>query len=806
MFRNYLKIAVRTLWKHRTHMLINVLGMAVAFATSLLLFLSASFDLSFDRFHEKADRIYRPYLVQNRNTGPWKVGSMPYPLSPALKAELPEVESVTRYFASSGVLEYKGKSFQKDIRCADPEVLRIFSFPLKRGDVRHALNNLSDIVISEDLARDVFGKEDPVGKSVRVKGFGGWKEFIVSAVVSNAPASSSVTYDAFIRVENRADYADLKGNWNFSNHSLYILLKEGAAQKAFEARVRSLTSRYFSETIRDLKRIGSFTDENGDRLSLRLQPLTAVHFDTELIQGMGVSRAYVYTLLGIGLFILLIAVINFVNLTLARSFTRAREVGVRKSLGALRSQLFTQLWGEALLTCTLALLLGIWLAVQLLPEFNALFATRLKLETLLSPVTLAAILGGFGLITLVSGGYPAWMMARFPTVQVLKGTLRPGRPGLLRNGLIVTQFAVACALITSTFIVLQQIRYLRDKPLGFEEEQVISLPLVGDFQERDVLNRLRSRLAGDPNVVAVTGTAVNLGDGLDNNSSRSMTAFSYKGREVVTDWLRIDYEYLKTLNIRLLAGRDFSRDYAADSVSSVIITESMARRMGEKNPVGAFFKAGPNNAGYQVVGVVPDFHLYALHNKVEPITMHMSPQVGIAYVLVRVRPEGTTSVMETLQREWKQIAPRSEFLASFLNENTDRWYRQEERLSKMYGIAAGIAVALSCMGLFAVTLLTIEQRTKEIGVRKVLGASVAGIVTLLSKDFIKLVLLALVVGGPAAWYFMSAWLKDFPYRIDLEWWMFAATGALAVLIALATVSVQSIRAALMNPVKSLRSE
>lgn len=811
MFRNYLKVAVRTLWKHKSSTGINVLGLSVAFGSATLLFLAAAFELSYDRFHADHDRIYRSYFVSQNPRGVERSASMPYPLTPALKQAFPEIEGVTRYQQGTGAVQYGDKQLEKEIDGVDADLLTMFSFPMLQGDPRTALNSLSSIVITENMARDVFGRENPMGKPLRINGFGGPKDFTVTGVLADFPDNSTLQFDAFVRIENQPNYLVNRDRWDNTTHEVYVKLKAlrsggPVSQATFEQRLRSFTQTYCQTYIRDLKRQGAKPDERGEVFSIRLQPLLDVHFETGMIQGMGISRMYVYTLGLIGLFILVIAAINFINLTLARSFTRAREVGVRKSLGAQAGQLFAQLWGETLLTCGLGLVVGLGLAVALRSTFNAVFNAYVSTNSLGQPATWGLVLLGFLLVTLVSGGYPAWLMTRFQTVQVLKGTVKAGRPGVLRNALIVTQFAIACLLIISTFVVLRQIDFLRKKPLGFNREQVISIPVGNEVTGTDALRLLRNRLASNPNVVAVTGTGVNIGRGLDGSSSRGMVGFTHKGREVVSDWLRVDYDYLKTLDIGLLSGRDFSRQYPTDSATSVVVSQAFVKQLGEKQPIGAFFQTDSAGTKYQIIGVVPDFHLYALRSEVKPIAMHLHQDDELRYVFVRVRPQSLLSMMEELKREWRQIAPKSEFQASFMDENTDRWYKREERLSQMFSLAAGIAIVLSCMGLFAVALMSIQQRTKEIGIRKVLGASVTSIIALLSKDFLRLVLLALVIASPIAWWAMNQWLREFAYQITIEWWMFAGTGLLTVGIALLTVSFQSIKAALTNPVKSLRSE
>ena len=806
MIRNYLKIAWRNLRKQKNQTAINLVGMSVAFAASILLLLSAYFEYSYDRFYTNASYIFRPYLVFNEAESTYKASSVPYPFLPTLKAAFPEINQATRYIASSGKIYYRTKELTKDIRCADPDILTLFSFPMRQGNPSTALNNLSSVVISETMAKDVFGTENPLGKSVLIKGFGDPKTFLVTGVVANAPPNASLQYDAFIRIENQANYAQNKGQWNNRNHTTYVSLKPGTSPTTIDKRLRTFANTYFQELIRDLTKNGARPDEQGSVVTVGLQPLADVHFNTQLTAGQQTGRRYLYILLTIGVVILLIAAINFINLTLAQSFTRAREVGVRKSLGARKSQLFVQLWGEALLICGLSLGLGVGLAAWLLPYFNTLFNAKLSLALLTNPRTIAAITVGLALITLLAGGYPALRIARFPTVHVLKGVFTGGQSSGLRNSLIITQFSIACTLIICTFVVLRQLHYLREKPLGFIKEQVISLPVGDDINGVTALGQLRNRLANNPNVVAVSGTAINIGNGLDGSESQSRMGFMFKGREIITDWVRVDYDYLKTLGIRLRNGRDFAPSFATDSTSAVLVTTTMAKKLGSANPVGTVFKAGETDNLYQVVGVIDDFHLYRLQNRIEPMTLHLQSRDPIQYILIRTTPQGMLPVMETLKNEWRQIAPRSAFIASFLDENTDRWYQQEERQSQMYGIAASLAILLSCMGLFAIVLLSTEQRTKEIGIRKVLGASVTSLVALLSKDFLKLILIAVVIASSLAWYAMNQWLADFAYKIELEWWVFVGAGLLAIGIALLTVSFQSVKAALMNPVNSLKGD
>jgi putative ABC transport system permease protein len=804
MFRNYLKIALRTLWKHRTHTTINVVGLSVAFATATLLFLTAWFEWSYDRFHADADRICRVYLQEA--TG--EVTSiMPYPLSPVLQSEMTDAEAVTRMMWSK--TEFLGdKHVAKQIRFADQDVFKTFTFPLLKGDPKTALSELSSMVITEDMARDLFGEQDPIGKSIRTDGLNMGQAFVVTGVMANVPPNSSFRFDALVRPESRADYQANKASWDNRNHEVYVKLKPGIDPLTAEKRLQALTRKYWQSDIAEAKKQGKKPDARGEYISLRLQPLTDIRFDTKGVMGAGISKTYVYALALIGLFILLIAGINYVNLTLARSITRAREVGVRKSLGAQPRQLFGQFWAESLVICLIALVAGLSLTFGLRPSFNKVFGTRLSLDLLTQPTTLLFIGLTFLLITVLTGGYPAWLMTRFEAVMVLKGKLKGPKSGGLRSVLIVVQFALASLLITCTLLIGQQLRYLRERPLGFTQEQVISLPLRNrdNLSGIDAIQKLRNQLRNNPDVVSISGTATNVGSGLDGNMSRSMSGWTHKNREVETDWLRVDFDYLKTLGMKLSAGRDFNPAFSTDTAQAVIITQSLAKQLGEKKPVGVAIQPEDDGPKYQIVGVIPDFNLFSLHQKAKPITLTFDQRIPLTYALVRTTPQGMVRVMDTLKKIWKELAPTAEFQGSFVNENTDRWYEREERFATIFQLAAGLTIMLSCMGLFAVALLTIEQRTKEIGVRKVLGASVGSIVTLLSKDFLKLVLIAIVIASPIAWYAMNKWLQDFAYKIDIEWWVFALAGLLAIGIAFLTVSFQSIKAALMNPVKSLRSE
>jgi putative ABC transport system permease protein len=812
MLRNYLKIAFRNLWKNKTYTAINIIGLSVAFGSSILLYLTSAYELSFDNFHKDSDRIFRLYFSSINKDGSPKTGtSMAYPLTPALKAEFPEVEAVTRINWGAGIVKYKDKKFDKMVRSADADFLKMFSFPLLKGNVNTSLAALDNIVISENMAKDVFGKDEPMGKQLILDIEGKPSPFVVTGVIADFPENSSIEYDAYIRTETHPTYERRKDDWGSQNHEVFIKLSPNVSQATFEKRLEPFLQKYQKTDFEEAKKQGYQKNERGQYNSLLLTPLLDVHFDNNT--GGGTSKTYIYTLLTIAGLILLIASINFINLTVAQSLTRAKEVGVRKSLGANKEQLFLQNWGEAFLVCLLALIIGLGLAYFSLPQFNKMFRSHLSIANFLIISNLLITVIVFLLVTFIAGGYPAMVASRFNIVEVLKGKLTMKKPGFLRNSLITTQFTITCLLISCTLVIMQQLNYLQTKPLGYNKEQVISVPINGAMRGTIAVQKMRNELSKYPSVVSVTGSRVNIGNGLDGSSSRSTSGFDYypnsnklsETKPILTDWLFVEYDFLKTMDIKPLHGRDFSPLYGIDS-SAIVVTESFVKQMGEKDAIDKFVMPDSSEGRLKIIGVIPDFNLYSLRQKNQAITLQLNKGTRISYVFVRVNPQNMVASMDLVKKTWKEIAPETEFQGSFLDENVNRWYKKEERLSQIFTTAAGIAIMLSCMGLFAIALIVIEQRTKEIGVRKVLGASIPNIVTLISKDFLKLVLVAFVIATPIGYYLMSKWLEDFAYKTDLHWWIFALAGLFSMLIALLTVSYQSIRAALMNPVKSLKTE
>lgn len=803
MLKNYLTIAFRNLWKHKTFTLTNILGMAVAFGATFLLSLTAFHELSYDQFHANKNTLHQLYREVHRPNTIEKSTAFSVPFTPALKTEIPDIVHATRFGQfGNELMRYKDHEFQYGAVFVDPDFLDMFSFPLEQGDQRAALNTPAGIVLTRKTASSIFGQEDPIGKTIEMKTDTAWQPFVVTAIAKDVPENSSLEFDALVRFERAPGYEQSKALWDRYDHDLYVQLSPQTRAAALSQKLKAFMHKYYAQESKDLKASGGAPDREGEYLSLHTIPITDLHFNS-IVSSAGVNKFYPYLLLLIAAFILFIASVNFVNLSLGRAFTRAREIGMRKVLGARRQQILSQFWGEALLICLASLTLGILLAFILLPGYKTLFNQSLSPGLFRSPWFLASILIGFAAVSLLAGGYPAWVLSALNTSQTVKGKITITKNYRLRNSLMVIQFVLSGLLIICTTVVWQQLNYMRNAPLGYNKQQVLSIPIGAHIDGQRALELMRSRLAGLPNILSVTGTDINMGRGRDNSSSSSAITFDYKGKQIQSNWLRVDYDYIKTLDLQLISGRDFSRDYSMDT-AAVVINEKMAALLGDKDPLKANL---PLDASHlQVIGVVKDFHFKSLHREIAPLTMVIRHEWPLAYIFVKVAPTDLPASLAAVERSWKKINPKAESEISFLDENTDKQYRKEARLSHIFISGALLTILISCMGLFAIVVLVMGQRTKEIGIRKVLGASVTSIFTLVAREFLQLVGLAVLIATPIAGWLMHKWLQDFAYHIHLSIWIFLFAAAVALLIALLTISFQALKTAWINPVDNLKSE
>lgn len=806
MFRNYIKIAFRNLWKDRTFTFLNIIGLTAAFGVAFLLSMYALFELSYDKFHDNNGSIYKVYTDEQTSKGAESSEANPIPFAEALKEEVPGVEMITRYVTGGTLITYNGNTFRVGSAWADPAFFEIFSFPISEGSKSDPLSNKSSIVLSQNTASSIFGKEDPIGKTISIQMDGEEVPVTVTAILEDIPAASSMNFGAIFNFKNLPDsyYADNLDNWDAHNHAVYMKLAKDVSISQFEKSTKDFSSLHYADNIANAKRDGAQPNAEGNFRQIKLLPLGDQSFVTIKDGLISVSKTLQYIVLGIAFLILFIASINFINMSLAKSAQRLREIGMRKTLGAGKTQLFFQFWGESVLVFIVSVALGGLLAFSLLKPFQTLFETNASFISITNPVIILGALLSILLITLIAGGYPALLMSRLGTLQALKGKLQVSGKNRLRNVLMVVQFSIAIILISGTLVLWEQLDYLRNKDLGFNKEQVISFPLNTKQDQTNVLQLLRNEFAKNPNILSVTAADNNLGLGRDGTQMRSVLGFDYKNREVSTNMYSVDYDYLKTLDIGLLKGRTFNRNYPSDSLS-VVINEAMVKELGEEDPLNAHFILG-DSIKYAVIGVVKNFNFDKLNKGVQPLTFFMDGESPMRYAYVKVTPTNLSQTYETVKNVWNTIEPDTQFLGSFLDENIDRTLKKERTMTTMISSGSILAIILSCIGLFAISLLVVSQRQKEIGIRKVVGASVSTITVLLTKDFLKLVGIAFVIATPIAWYATSQWLQNYVYRIDLTLWIFLAAGAIALIIAVLTISFRTIQAALKNPVESLKTE
>ncbi|PSL49067.1 ABC-type lipoprotein release transport system permease subunit [Chitinophaga niastensis] len=795
MLTSYLKIAWRNLRKQKVFATVNILGMSTALCVALLLSLTAYREWTYDNFHENGNQIYQLMTEEHGSFHTKKGTSMVEPLAATLKKEVPGVVRTTRIGEVNMPVRYGANHYYLEAQMVDADFLQMFTFPLVAGNKQDALQQLNQVIITQKTAASLFKQEEPVGKTIEVNLGGKWQPLIVSAVAANVPDNSGLQFDLLTRFENAPDYVEIKGKWDAASYPLFVQLDPAVTGALFERSVIPIVHKYYVEKLTDIKK-----DEG--TLVIKTIGLKDTHLNPDSSYYSGLNQFYPWLMVILATMIIGIACINFINLSIARAFGRSSEIGLRKSLGAMDSQLMIQFWSEAFLLCFFSFLLSIVFTVLVLPYYNRVFGHDVALSLFHNPWLLLGALTAFLTITLLAGGYPAWKVARLNIVQVLKGKLGLSKSSTMRNGLIVVQFVVAIVLISCTTIIWQQLNFIQSASLGYNAIQVISIPI--DNAPSNALAAMRNSLAQLPEVQSVTGSMLNLGLGKDGSSGNWTRGFDYKGRPVSTQNIIVDYDYAKTLDLKIVAGRDFSRNYGTDS-TAVVINELMAKQLGEKDPIGVELMMN-DKVPLHVIGVVKDYHFESLRKKIDPLVMTMKDASSLGYIFIKVQTNNPVNALKKIQQTWRRINPLAEHDASFLDENTQRMYRHEQRFSKIFMSGALLAIIISCMGLFAIAVLVMAHRQKEIGVRKVLGASVSGIVLLLSKDFLRLVLVAVVIASPVAWYFMHRWLQGFEFRVNIHWWVFVIAGVLAICIAFVTISLQSIKAALANPVNSLNRE
>ena len=809
MLKNYLTIALRTLRKQTLYSVINVSGLALGIACCVLLLLFVADELTFDTMHADGDRIYRVSRITNtldgQPDGEPATPYMPIPAGPALVADLPEVDAAVRIKRFDKLVRRGELTVEDAVVFADPSILEVFTFPLVAGDPKTALAQAGNVVLSERAAATYFGVESPLGQTLQVQFEGRFEPFTVTGVAQVAP-NSTARFDVLLPFENVYDaypwMASRAESFDASSTIAYIRLHPDASIAAVEAKIPAFLEAHYGPHVQEMRDAGYWTSD-AMPLAYFLQPLSDIHLNPDVRPGLTPpsNPLYAKILAAIALAVLLIACINFMTLAIGRSAARAKEVGVRKTIGARRGQIIGQFWGEALLMTLLGLGLGLALALLFLPTFSELTGKRLSLG-LIDPWVAVASLAGITLLTgLVAGSYPALLLSRLKPVDTLKDRVRLGGANVFTRSLVVVQFALSVFLLTGAFILGAQLRYLQDRDVGYDDENVAVIA-VGDHDGAAVLERYRAAHASDPAIQALTGTSSSFGHGT------SSYGFQYEGRDVEIVQYRVAADFVETMGMDLIAGRDFNPALASDSTESVIINEALARELGWADPLGQTVD-GFETASVQsptVIGVVRDFNFRSQHVAVEPALLTLDPGEPIAFVLARIRPGQTREALASLSGTWAEIAPGLPFESTFLDEDLAAFYESEARWAQIVRYATLFALLVACLGLFGLASLAVAQRTKEIGIRKVLGASASSIAALLAKGFALLVALSVVIAAPLAYFAGQRWLEGFAYRIDLGPGIFLLAGGLALLVALLTVSTQALRAATADPVRSLRYE
>jgi len=803
MFNNYLKIALRNLLKHKAYSFINIAGLAVGLACCLLISLYVKDELSYDRYHAKADRIFKVVTDARNPEKGSQFALTPAPLAETLVRDFPEVETATRLFTffGEGLVAYGEKRFTEPrIYFGDSTFFNVFSIPLLAGDMKTALARPNTVVLAQTAARKYFGEENPLGKTMAMNnGF----DVQITGVMGDIPANTHFHCDFLISLATTRMSRNPSFISNINFHT-YLVLRDGASPPALEEKFPEAIRLYASAQI--ATRFGQSYAERlaaGYETKWALVPITDIHLRSQReyeIEPNG-NIATVYLFASIAAIVLLIACINFMNLATARSASRAKEIGIRKVIGSNRLQLLRQFLTESLLLSFLALLVALVLVELLLPIFNQLAGKQIETSFFANGTAIAILLGVTLLVGLLAGSYPAVVLSSMRPALVLKSASSVNKSGAwIRRGLVVFQFAISVALIAGTVIVHNQLGFILNRQLGFNKEQVLVIKRASALgQQRETF---KQRSLQNPSVINAA-TSTTLPGKLYGRSTYRASGAPAENTYAMHE-MYVDENFLPTLAITLSAGRNFSREFATDT-SAVILNEAAAKLFGWADPLGQpLSQPGDSLWRANVIGVVKDFHFESLHRQIQPLVILHQP--FYQYLSIRVRPENIAATVQSVETLWREFVPQQPFEFSFLDQDFDAQYRAEQRTGKIFGIFATLAIFIACLGQFGLASYTIQKRTKEIGVRKVLGASVASIVGLLSKEFVKLVVIAMLIASPLAYYIMNRWLQDFAYRIDIGVITFVLAGSVALVIALLTVSFQSLKAALANPVEALRYE
>jgi putative ABC transport system permease protein len=807
MFKNYLKTAARNILRYKGFSLINIAGLTIGVTGCLLIGLFIRDEWQFDKSVPDNDRIFRVYNQRTDQVGASMQATVPPMYASYLQQNFPQVESTARIIMESGkklweVGEIKG--YEEKGLSTEAGFLRIFPFRLIKGDYKAVLDQPDALVITEQMAARYFGAKEPIGKQVKIDK----RNYVVKAVIENVPAHFHLDFD-YLMSFTAIDFPKERMNsWGWQQFYTYLKIRPGSNANQLEMQ--------FQLAVK--KEAGDVNAKSGFSVESHFQPLKHVHLQSSGFEYDNARRGnetYVKALGTIAIFVLLIACFNFINLATARSFRRAKEIGVRKVAGAGKGQLLVQFTGESVLLAFISVLIAVLLSISLLPSLNRFTGKSIAFNPVSNPLLGILLLLAAICIGALAGLYPAFILSRFQPSKVLKGSV-PGGGGRthfswLRQGLVVIQFALSVLLIVSTTIVYRQISYLHNKDLGFNKDQLMLIPIQGSIGNN--IAAFKNELEKSPNIVSATAGYGLPGDAFAGDELIVPSAGG--DRKVPVNLFIVDHDYIKTLGLKLVAGRDFSREISTDTAEAFIINETGVKELGYGSPEKAIGRPlkwdkwlpdsiNPQKKG-RIVGVVRDFHYKSLHEKVSISVLQIYPPVFYK-MAIRLKTVDLKNTLAFVNSAWIKYAPEFPLDYKFMDESFDEMYQSEDKLSALLWIFTLMAIFVGCMGLFGLAAFSAEQRHKEIGIRKVLGASVANIISMLSINFLQPVFIASLIAFPIAWYSMNNWLQDFPYRVSISWWVFGIAALAALVIALLTVSFQAIKAAIANPVKSLRTE
>ena len=796
MIRNYIKTAFRSLTKNKGFTAINVLGLSVGLATCLLIVFYVVDELSYDKYNIKADRIYRITEIAKLNGNEATYAGSEKPLMDAIKS-FPEIEKMARFIPKETLFLSPQKFYikkgtsnlqERNVVYTESGICDVFTLPVVSG--KPSLNEPHTAVITESTAKKYFNKIDVAGQTLTINDTSQYK---ITGVIKDIPSQSHFNFDFFLSYSSIPEYR--AGGWGYGGVHQYVLLKAGANIKNMESRMQAIAYKNYPSSMHT----------NGNYLKYDLTPLLDLHLRSAgqypLMEKGNIQYVYIFSVIAI--FILLIACVNFMNLSTARSSNRAKEVGVRKVLGSARKYLVFQFLTESILITLVSTIIAVGLAWVLMPLFNQMAVKHLAFTvhsmTWLLPSLSIIVL----IIGLLAGSYPAFVLSAFQPIDVLKGKLAAGfKGGFLRSFLVVFQFSISIFLIIGTLVIYNQLNYIHNKNLGFNRSQMLVIKNVNVLGKQAKI--LKQEVKQMPGVVNATMSTY-LPTGEDRNMTGLFPVLPIDiKQDVLSEFWPVDEDYMNTLGIKLIAGRNFSSQMASDT-AAMIVNEAFVKRFGFKDPLNkTVYRNSYGIQPYHIVGVMKDFHFSSLRDEIKPVALVYQEDRGA--VTARVNTANLSALMSMIGNKWKDLSPNQQFTYSFMDADFDATYRSEQRIGTIFISFSTLAILIACLGLFGLAAYAAEQRNKEIGIRKVLGATVSAIVGMLSMDFIKLVFISILIASPLAWFAMNKWLQDFAYRINIQWWILATAGAIAVLIAFVTISFQSIKAAMSNPVDSLRSE